>query len=330
LIVRVCGRILARNVPETLPIVAQTASTAVTRFTRQDLARILRLPARQIASWQRSGLMQIAESYTFEDLSHLRRLREICAARISARNIRNSVSAMQRMVGTSNPLREASPIPRGSRLVFRHSGMLVDPQTHQLVFDFELAGKIPSQMVATRRADIEYGPRVAQQAQEMFLRAVQKEEDAATVAEAAELYREVLRIQPKHAASSINLGTILYNQREFAEAEQRYRYATEVDPFYALAFFDLGNVLDELQRLPEAIVAYQRAIALVPEYADAHYNLALAYERQGQRRKALKYWQAYVRLDPVGPWATHARTQARRILASEKLSIVCRRGQKAG
>jgi len=73
-----------------------------------------------------------------------------------------------------------------------------------------------------------------------------------------------------------------------------------------LAFFDLGNVLDELQRLDESIAAYRRAVALAPRYADAHYNLALAYERTGEHRHALRHWQAYVRLDNTGPWADHA------------------------
>ena len=65
----------------------------------------------------------------------------------------------------------------------------------------------------------------------------------------------------------------------------------------------------------------------MPQYADAHYNLALSYERQGYRRRALRHWLAYVRLDPVGPWANHAKEQARKILNTEKLSIVSRRGR---
>jgi tetratricopeptide (TPR) repeat protein len=82
-----------------------------------------------------------------------------------------------------------------------------------------------------------------------------------------------------------------------------------------------------MQRLSDATQAYQRAIALVPHYADAHYNLALAYERQDQKRRALRHWLTYVRLDPSGPWSSHAREQARKILKSEKLSIVSRRGR---
>jgi tetratricopeptide (TPR) repeat protein len=142
--------------------------------------------------------------------------------------------------------------------------------------------------------------------------------------EAAKLYESILLLDPYHAPSSINLGTICYNKRLFKQAEELYRRATVADSSYALAFFDLGNVLDELQRLPEAIEAYWAAVRLVPKYADAHYNLALAYERTGERRRALRHWTAYLRLDTVGPWANHARSQAKKILAREKLVIVHR------
>jgi tetratricopeptide (TPR) repeat protein len=227
---------------------------------------------------------------------------------------------MRKAAGMGNPLIEASAVGHGSRLAFRHSGALVEPLTQQLAFDFDAAPGRPLCIVGAahgHRADV----------QEMFQRAVQLEEDPATLPEAAEMYRRILALRPGYAAAAINLGTIHYNLREFAMAEQLYRRATEADPEYALAFFDLGNVLDELKCLSDAIAAYQRAIALVPQYADAHYNLALAYERQGHRRRALSHWLTYVRLDPVGPWANHAKAQAKKILSTERLSIVSRAGR---
>jgi tetratricopeptide (TPR) repeat protein len=79
-----------------------------------------------------------------------------------------------------------------------------------------------------------------------------------------------------------------------------------------------------LQRLGESIAAYCQAVALSPRYGDAHYNLALAYERKGDRRAALKHWQAYIKLDNRGPWAEHARGQIRKLLSREKLAIASR------
>ena len=123
----------------------------------------------------------------------------------------------------------------------------------------------------------------------------------------------------------INLGTLYYNRQEFALAETHYRHALEADPRYALAYFDLGNVLDETGRVDEAIQTYKTALQLAPTYADAHYNLALAYEKTREPRKALKHWQAYVKLDTTGPWAVHARSQIKRILQADGLKLVPKR-----
>ena len=296
----------------------------VTRYSHHDVLRILHLQARQIVAWERAGLITSSEDYSFEELGRLRTLRDLRATRISSRSIRRSIDAMQRVAGMRNPLMEATAIRRGSRLIFRHGGALLDPVTQQLAFDFAVS---PGRQIQVVRPDALSSERQAFELQEMFQRAVQLEEKPATVPQAADIYEVILEARPTHAPALINLGTIYYNRREFEHAERLYRRATVADPDYALAFFDLGNVLDEMQRLNEATTAYERAVALVPQYADAHYNLALAYERQGQRRRALRHWLMYVRLDPVGPWSSHAKDQAQKILSVEKLSIVSRRGR---
>jgi tetratricopeptide (TPR) repeat protein len=299
----------------------------VTRYTRQDVLRILHLKSPQLVAWEREGLipaLREGETYTFEHLSRLRTLREVRHRRVSARSIRRQVEAMQKVSGMRNALVESSAMRRGDRLVFRHGGALVDPQTNQLAFDFALGDGRQLQVACGGR----FAAVDAAQVQQRFIRAVQLEEGAATLNEAMAEYEAILLEKPDHAPACINLGTIYYNQRDFTRAEEFYRRATDADPEYALAFFDLGNVLDEMQRLDEAIEAYTHAITLVPQYADAHYNLALAYERQGERRRALRHWTAYGRLDAVGPWAAHAKGQARKILAMEKLRIVCRDGRK--
>jgi tetratricopeptide (TPR) repeat protein len=270
-------------------------------------------------------LISSSEHYSFDELVQLRKLRELAETRISVKSIRRSVDAMQKVAGMANPLLESAVVPRGSRLAFRQWGALVDPMTRQMSFDFEIALSAGPLAVGRRCAGAL--PRRVTEVQEMFLRAVRLEENPETLAEASSLYQSILVMQPTHAAAAINLGTIRYNERDFAAAERLYRCAAESDPEYALAFFDLGNVLDELQRLPEAVTAYERALRLVPQYADAHYNLALAWERLEEPRRALRHWMTYVQLDAAGPWASHAKAQAKKILAGERLRIVSRHGR---
>ena len=298
--------------------------SAVSRYCREDVLRILRLPVRQLAAWEKAGLIASSENYSFDELVQLRKLRDLAATRISVKSIRRSVDAMQKVSGMANPLQESVAVRQGSRVTFRQWGALVDPMTRQMAFDFEMAPL--SGMSVVRKNGQEFTPAFVE-VQEMFLRAVRLEEIPGRLNEAKAVYETILALQPGHAATAINLGTIHYNEREFEEAERLYRRASESDPEYALAFFDLGNVLDEQQRMDEAIAAYERALVLVPQYADAHYNLALAYERMQEPRKALRHWTTYTRLDPTGPWASHARSQAKKILGSERLAIVTRHGR---
>jgi tetratricopeptide (TPR) repeat protein len=299
----------------------------VISYSRQDVLRILQISAHQLQGWERAGLIPPQQSYSFQDLGQLRTLRVLREDDIPAASIRDSILAMRAVSGMDNPLLEACLVRTGSRLAFRHHGAMFDPIRRQLLFDFERYDKLD---LLGRSADSSEPSLLRRSAvipptgiQDRFLGAVQAEE-AGEKSRAIALYEEILELDPDYAPASINLGTLHFHLRQFARAEEFYRRATISDPGYVLAYFDLGNVLDELERPDESIAAYCQAVALAPRYADAHYNLALAYERKGLQRPALRHWQCYVRLDNRGPWADHARGQIRKLLSREKLSIASR------
>jgi tetratricopeptide (TPR) repeat protein len=301
-------------------VTASKEHITVTQYSRQDVLRILRIRLNHLCSWERSGLINQSDTYSFQDLVQLRKLRDLRATRLSVANIRASIHAMRQVSGVANPLLEAGAVRNGTRLAFRLSGAMMEPIARQFVFDFD--SQRHSQLAEVSASPSHQAARESR-VQGLFFEAVRLEERGKTQ-EAVVHYETILSLDSCHAPACINLGTIQYNQRQFIDAERLYRRATEADPKYALAFFDLGNVLDELQRLPEAIEAYTTAIRLVPHYGDAHYNVALAYERTGDRRAALRHWTTYIKLDPIGPWSNHARIQARKILEREKLAIVSR------
>ena len=290
-------------------------------YSRQDVLRILQISSRQLQGWERAGIIPAQQNYSFQDLGQLRTLRSLREDEVSAASIRNSILAMKAVAGMANPLLEACLVRTGTRLAFRHMGSMVDPIRRQLLFDFERVGQ--KQAVSEPSPMRKAGQGASRGLQDRFLAAVQAEEGAEKQ-KAIDLYHEILKQDPTYAPAYINLGTIYFHLRQYARAEELYRRATEEDPGYVLAFFDLGNVLDELERLEEAVAAYRQAIALAPRYADAHYNLALAFERKGERRPALRHWQSYVRLDGSGPWADHARGQIRKLLSREKLAVAWR------
>ena len=294
------------------------------RYTRGDVLRILSLREKQLQGWERGELFPSKTHYSFKDLAQLRTLKQLSASRISVDSIKESLIGIRSVSGMANPLLEAG-VEAGhglsnARVVFRSSGTVMEPIARQFLLDFE--GKGTQTLALVPRAP-GAGPQREYEVTHRFLAAVRAEERGRTE-EAVANYEAILALNHQHAPSAINLGTLFYNRGEFLRAEQLYRMATEADPDYALAFFDHGNVLDELRRLPEAIEAYKQAVKLMPSYADALYNLALAYERNGERRRALEHWTRYLKLDGSGPWARHARSQIKKILARENLSVVHR------
>jgi tetratricopeptide (TPR) repeat protein len=283
------------------------------------LLRILRLTTRQLAGWEKAGLVAVADTYSFFDLLQIKKVRDLCARKVRPAMIRQSLDAMQKQVaGMENPLLEAGTLTAGHRVAFRHEGRVLEPIAGQFMFDFSPEERlVTSTPIATPRPEP-----VPSDITELFARGIALEEDPQNQAQAIATYLRVLELDPEHAAAHINLGTLYYNRQEFILAEKHYRAAIGIDPRYALAYFDLGNVLDETGRVTEAIETYTTALQLASTYADAHYNLALAYEKVKEPRKALKHWRAYVKLDSVGPWSAHARHQIQRILQADGMKLI--------
>jgi len=291
----------------------------VYRYSRADLLRILRITQRQLAAWERAGLVAAAEGYSFFDLLQVKKVRDLCAEKVRPGIIRQSLQAMQKQAaGMENPLIEAGAYrTQHHRIAFRHDGRLLEPIAGQFLMDFS-----PEEKVVASKSPPPPKPVPVETVAELFVRGIALEENPSTQSAALDCYLRVVELDPAHAAAHINVGTLYYNRQEYANAEQHYRAAIEIDPRYALAYFDLGNVLDETGRVAEAIQTYKAALQLAPTYADAHYNVALAYEKMREPRKALKHWQAYVKLDTTGPWSVHARNQIQRILQADGLKLV--------
>ena len=292
----------------------------MTTFSRAQTLRILRLASRDLARWERFGLLPAQATYEFRDLTALRKLQQFAQHGIPLREIRAGVDSARASSGSECPLARLTlnACQRAALEIDVH-GRRMDALSGQFYLDFEPPpGRL--HLLPTRSK--------APAAEDWFLYAVSLEDDPELREQAAEGYLSCIEADPNYSSAYINLGTLRYHQGDFAEAERCYRSALEIEPDYALAYFDLGNVLDETGRLREAIAAYREAVRLAPGYGDAHYNLALAHEKAGERRRAVPHWRQYLRIDRSSAWAAHARAQLKRALAREGLRVVHRRGPR--
>jgi tetratricopeptide (TPR) repeat protein len=138
-------------------------------------------------------------------------------------------------------------------------------------------------------------------------------------AKALRLYEKLVAEHPSHATGCVNLGTILYNRRDFLGARRHYELAIRHLPDYAMAHYNLANALEELGDYDGAVKSYEAGARL--GFADAHYNLARLLEKIHQPRKALRHWRAYNRLDFGSEWREHAAGRIKDITDRDALKV---------
>ena len=94
--------------------------------------------------------------------------------------------------------------------------------------------------------------------------------------------------QPVATSQSSNtlndLGSALYNAKNYLAAEALFRKAIAADPNQALGYCNLGAVLTSQGKYDEAIAVLHRSIALDPSLKLAQNNLAWAIEERKKLR----------------------------------------------
>ena len=121
---------------------------------------------------------------------------------------------------------------------------------------------------------------------------------AGDFAEAEQVFRRVIQLDPQNAGPYNNLGNALYEQGNLEEAIASYRRAIELAPQYAYAHRNLGNALRAQGNLEEAIANYRRAIEIDPQYTNAYNSLGNALRAQGNLEEAIASYRRAIELDP--------------------------------
>jgi len=94
------------------------------------------------------------------------------------------------------------------------------------------------------------------------------------------------------------LGVSQEAQKKFKEAADSYRNALKIQPQFAEMQFNLGSVLYQLGDSQSAIQHYQKAIQIKPDLVVAYFNLGITYQNESQFDKALSAYQKAIELEP--------------------------------
>jgi predicted O-linked N-acetylglucosamine transferase (SPINDLY family) len=122
--------------------------------------------------------------------------------------------------------------------------------------------------------------------------------NAGNLQQAEHEYRQILRIDPRHADALHLLGVIGHQRGEPALAVEYIGKAIAVNGANAVYHTNLAAAHLALQKHAEAENSCRRAIRLQPRYAEAHYNLGLALDSQGKSEAAVESYRKAIELKP--------------------------------
>ncbi len=268
-----------------------------TSFTLNRVQEMLGLSRTVVSGLVTAGFVTPArgsrneQRFSFQDLLLLRTAHVLQCAQIPPRRILSALTKLSKTLPSELPLTGLRITAVGSEIAVRDSSGPWNPDTGQVLLDFDVA-PAGAELAFLQRATPEAVP--AQDAAAWFRRGEDAEASDATEAEHA--YREAIALDTGHAKAHVNLGAILCEAGRCDEAVALYEQALAAGAASAELHFNHAIALEDLGLFHRGVTSYKRALELDSNFFDAHYNLGLLLEKMGDGQGALRHFNAYRRL----------------------------------
>lgn len=277
-----------------------------------EVSRVVGVSQGRLRYWDRTGFARPTgldgkrRLYTFQDLIGLRTAKGLLDHGVPLQRVRASIDALAASLPrVTRPLAELRVVADGNTVVVRGDDAAYEPQSGQLVLDFDV-GQLRDDVVRALSLD-GATPAVRKAAYDHYLEGCRLDEEESTFAEAEAAYRRAIELDPSLSNAITNLGNLRFRQGHTTEAEQLYQRALDMDGGQPEAFYNLGFLCFERGDVTAAVGYFEKAVAQDPGFSDAHFNLAMALTEVGRGSLAKPHWENYLRLDPDGAWSEIAR-----------------------
>ena len=141
--------------------------------------------------------------------------------------------------------------------------------------------------------------------------------------EGARLLQKAIKIEPDVAGYHINLGFNLQEQGKLELAEKEYAKATRLDTDSADAWFNLGNVGLALKKQRQAIHAFRKTIELNRNHQPALNNLGNLYREMGMVDEALIMLKRVLEINPDMPKSWYNLGMVYRDMGDGENAVMC-------
>ena len=111
-------------------------------------------------------------------------------------------------------------------------------------------------------------------------------------------YNEILKAEPNHLNSIVNLGKILSKLKKFDLSKNLFKEAIKINPNHSDIYFHLGKTYKILGELLKAKSSFEKAIKINPNVKNAHSELGELLFNSGENIKAKACYEKAIKIDP--------------------------------
>jgi len=113
--------------------------------------------------------------------------------------------------------------------------------------------------------------------------------------------RRAVAADPKDFEAQLNLGAVLYTERQLEEARARLTQALALRPESAVAHYQMGRLERTEGHLEAAARHLEKVVQAEPKWAQAHVELSAVYFRMGRQEDGEREKAEFDRLNQKGP-----------------------------
>lgn len=128
--------------------------------------------------------------------------------------------------------------------------------------------------------------------------------------EAAEAFKNALKLDPKLSLAHINLSIALFNVPDLPAAEREAQNAATLAPQAPQPHYILGLIAKRQNRIDDALPAFQRVLKIDPNDAGTNINVGQIYSQQRKYLEAIAAFRLTLAAEPYNATALYSLGQA--------------------
>lgn len=206
------------------------------------------------------------------------------------------LAELQKMEGVSQKLLEQVEDLKQSRMTLTpdEEKLFSDPSVREMLGSNSIQGTL-----IARAPKSVTDPVSAQKPMDALLDKANEAFGSQKFAEAASLYEDALRADPKNTTALVGLGYSRQRENKLSEAEAALKKCLTYDENNDLAAFHLGVTHFKQQRYADATAAFEKSLAKNPKNARARHYLGIIATKQSFMDRAEREFKTALAIDPT-------------------------------